>query len=502
MTTMAELILQGAHAHCERTALTFQGQHVTFAEVDHQMRQIAAALMASGIEKGEPVAVLLDNGLHSLSVDFGLSLAGINRIALNTRLSESEHRVMLEQTGCRAIVAGAALMDRAQPLAQMMDAKLLTIGAGGAEDALAFESADPADLPAISEADVLFTLFTSGTTGTLKAAVHTHGSGAAICQNVLNNLYSPDPEDSMLHAASLIHASGAFVLPFWLNGARTVVMPSFEPAAYLRTIEEEAITAINVVPTMLHMVMRDAAFPGSNRSSVKRIIYGASPMPRKLIESARATWPQADFWQYYGQTEMPLCISVLQPQDHNPEHLGSCGQISSEVELRLVDEKGGDVPQGEPGEILVRGPNRMQSYHAAEELNRETLLPDGWMRTRDIGRLDEHGFLTLIDRTSDMIISGGYNVYPREVEDVLEEHPAIVSACVVGVPDETWVEAVAAVVVLEQGATASEAELTSFVVERLASHKKPRHVAFWNELPRTAVGKLDRKAVRAAMAQA
>ena len=501
MTTLAELALRGGRTNRERVAVTCNGQSLTFSEVDNRARRVAGAILSKGIQKGEPVAVLMDNGPYSMPTDFGLMISGINKVPLNSRLSESEHLSMLEQTGCRAIIAGSALMDRGLKLANHLDADLIPIGGDTEKDARHGPTISDADLPSVDEDDVLFTLFTSGTTGALKAAIHTQGSGAAICRNVLANLFSPEPDDAMLHAASLIHASGVFVMPFWLRGARTVIMPSFDPATYLKTLADEKITAINVVPTMLYMVMTDPAFASSDRSSVNRVIYGASPMPRNLIETAMAMWPNARFWQYYGQTEAPLCISVLRPEQHTDEHLRSCGQITVDVDVRIVDQDGKDAPAGEKGEIIVRSLTRMQGYHDAPELNAETLLEGGWIRTRDVGQLDEEGFLTLIDRTSDMIVTGGYNVYPREVEDVLAEHPAVLTACVVGAPDEQWVEAVSAVVVLNPGADTSEDDLIAHVGERLASHKKPKRVAFWDALPRTLVGKLDRKAVRQKLAE-
>ncbi|UZD66243.1 class I adenylate-forming enzyme family protein [Marinobacter sp. AN1] len=310
------------------------------------------------------------------------------------------------------------------------------------------------------------------------------------------NLINVEHEDAMLHAASLIHASGVFVLPFWLRGAKTVIMKAFDPTAFLELIARERITAINVVPTMLQMLLGHPGFEKTDVSSLKQVIYGASPMPRPVIEKAMALWGRERFWQYYGQTECPLTITVLRPEDHEGDLLGSCGKPCVDVELRLIDDAGNDVPHGEPGEIAVKAPSMMKGYYNADQLNAEMFTDDGWLRTRDVAIMDERGFLHMKDRTSDMIITGGYNVYPREVEDVLMEHPAVAECSVVGTKDEKWVEAVTAAIALKPGEEVSEAELIDFVSGRLASYKKPRKVVFVDSVPKTAVGKLNRKALR------
>ncbi|MFJ7722589.1 class I adenylate-forming enzyme family protein, partial [Rhodococcus erythropolis] len=234
-------------------------------------------------------------------------------------------------------------------------------------------------------------------------------------------------------------------------------------------------------------------------SSLKSVIYGASPMPLATIERAMQAWGQHRFLQYYGQTEAPLCIAVLRPEDHTEDRLLSCGQPAIEVEIRLLDGEGNEVPQGEPGEIVIRSPSAIAGYFNAPELNADTFTEDGWVHTRDIGQFDAEGFLFLKDRASDMIISGGYNVYPREVEDALLTHPAVREVAVVGTADAKWVEAVTAVVVLEDGTVENDslqASLVAHVGERLASYKKPRRVVFAESVPKTAVGKLNRKALR------
>lgn len=500
-TNYLELIRRGAKAHGSKTAVVFGAESLTFEQVHRRSNQLANALRQHGETHGKLIAVLLNNGLHSVPLDFALVKAGANRVPLNARLSVEEHQRMLTETGCERLIYGADLAERARELRERLPNLRcygLDADACGGGDLLAQAATCSTDAPdvVVTDDDVVLTLFTSGTTGTLKAAQHTQASFAAVCKNVLMNMLNVQPEDRMLHAASLIHASGVFILPFWLRGACTVIMSHFEPDEYLRLIERERITAINLVPTMLQMLMEHPRFADCDIRHLRQVIYGASPMPRAVIEKAMALWGRERFWQYYGQTECPLCIAVLRPEDHQGTSLGACGRPAVDVEIRLVDEQDNDVATGEAGEIILRAPSRMAGYFNAPALNKETFLNDGWLRTRDVAAFDERGYLHIRDRTSDMIITGGYNVYPRELEDLLMAHPAVAECAVIGLKHDKWVEAVTAVVALRAGEQVSEQALIESVAKNLASYKKPRSVIFVDSIPKTAVGKINRKALR------
>lgn len=503
-TTVLDLIRRGARQHGPRTAIVFGSQSLTFAEVDAFSARLAQALLAAGAAPRARVAMLVSNGLYSIPLDFACVKAGVNRVPLNGRLALPEHVRMLRDTECRLLVFSAALAERAQALRDALPG-LVCIGLGthlpGGADLLAMARRQPATDPDITvdEHDVVVTVFTSGTTGTLKAAQHTQGTRAAVCRNVLLNLLPVTCDDVMLHAASMIHASGAFVLPFWVRGGKSVILPAFDPEIFLAALTRHRVTAVNLVPTMLQMLVELPQMARCNVDALRYVIYGASPMPRAVIERAMAIWGQHRFIQYYGQTEAPLCLTVLRPEDHHGERLGSCGQPAQEVEIRLIDEDGRDVPPGEAGEIAVRAPSCIAGYHKAPALNAKTFLPDGWMRTRDVGQFDAQGFLYLKDRTSDMIVSGGYNIYPREVEDVLLAHPAVRECAVIGLADEKWVEAVTAVVALHHGRVADDrlaAELLGHVATQLAAYKAPQRILFDPDIPKTVTGKLNRRAVR------
>jgi acyl-CoA synthetase (AMP-forming)/AMP-acid ligase II len=320
----------------------------------------------------------------------------------------------------------------------------------------------------------------------------------------------------MLHAAPLIHASGTFVLPFWLRGGSAAVLPGFEPGAWLDALVRHRVTHTNLVPTMLQMLLESGA-TAEHGASLRSVIYGASPMPRPTIEAAMELWGPI-FTQYYGQTEAPLAITVLRAEDHvgADAPLSAAGRPAVDAQVRLVDADGDDVPVGEAGEIAVRAPFTMAGYLNAPDSSNEdrgaaTWLSgdgrgghgrgghgraDGWLRTRDVGRFDDAGLLHLIDRTSDMIITGGYNVYPREVEDALLSHPSVAEAAVVGAPDPTWVESVVAFVVARPGAQLDRDALASHVRARIAGYKVPKRIEVVESVPKSAVGKILRRELR------
>jgi acyl-CoA synthetase (AMP-forming)/AMP-acid ligase II len=456
--TTAELIARGARRFRDRTAVLCGDESLTFAKVNELANRVAHVLLERGHDR---VGLRLANSLHSIPVDFACAKAGIARVPLNPRLAEAEQRAILETAGCETVVA-----DDDGSLAELLE-----------QSARA-----PTGEPQVEvRADTtLLLLATSGTTGRLKLVRHTQGSYAAIVANILANLLDPRRDDVMLHAASLIHASGTFVLPYWLRGGASAVLPGFAPGAFLDAAERYGATATNAVPTMLGALLGE---PPRDLPRLRTIVYGASPMPRAQIERCLDRFGPI-LVQYYGQTEAPLCITVLPREDHAGERLLSCGHPAVDAEVRLDPET---------SEILVRAPFAAAGYHGDEELHRETFLPDGWVRTRDVGRFDDEGYLYLVDRTSDMIVTGGYNVYPRELEDALAAHPSVREAVVVGAPDERWVEAVTAFVVAD-GVT--EAELIQHCRARLAAYKAPKSVRFVGEVPKSPVGKLLRRALR------
>ena len=498
-----ELIRRGARYFAERTAVYFEDKSLTFAEVDKLSNRFARVLARNGIDRGGRLAILANNGLYSVPVDFACVKAGAARTPLNARLSMDEHEHMLRDTAARVVIYDSELAERAEVLAtRIAGLRMLGIGSNRCgSDLLVEAQSEPETDPRIHAEpdDVILTVFTSGTTGRLKAAEHTQASYAAISNNLSMNLPDIRPDDVMVHASSLFHASGVFIIPYWIKGAATAILAKFEPSEFLEALSRWRATSTHVVPTMLAMLLALPDIEAADLASVRTIVYGASPMPLPVIKRAIELWGPR-FVQYYGQTEAPIFITKLSEEDHAAPDTGrrlmSCGRPSVDCEIRLVDDKGNDVEPGEQGEIALRAPFVMKGYFNASDLNAATFIEGGWLRTRDVGRFDEGGYLYLVDRTSDMIITGGYNVYPREVEDALMAHPSVLECAVVGAPHEKWVEAVTAFVVLRAGSTASEDELIEFTRERLAHYKVPKSIRFIDEVPKSAVGKILRRALR------
>lgn len=501
---MSEMVRRGAQQFGDAVAVKFGDQSLSFGEVEAWSHRLANVLISAGdMPPGTRVALLINNGLYSIPLDFAFAAARLTRVPLNARLSAREHAEMIRGAGARLLVFGPDLAERAAELALLVDGlALLCLGAAPGhpnllERAAAHDGGPPDRLPARD--DVVLALYTSGTTGSLKAACHTQTSWAAVANNILGNLVDIREGDMMLHAASLIHASGTMVLPYWVRGGVAGVLPGFRPDEYCTVVEQWRPNAINLVPTMITMLLDVPDIAARDFSSVETIVYGASPMPRATLRRGLELWGPR-FTQYYGQSEAPLCISVLAKADHvgpgAEARMLSCGRVSLDCEVRLVDENDGPVAEGEPGEILVRAPFAMAGYHDADALNAATMLDGGWIRTRDVGRLDADGYLYLVDRTSDMIVSGGYNVYPREVEDVLAAHPAVREVVVVGLPDERWGEVVTAFVVRRPDTQVASEALIAFARESLAGYKVPKQVRYLDEIPKSAVGKLLRRAVR------
>ncbi|MBS4210912.1 MULTISPECIES: class I adenylate-forming enzyme family protein [Neobacillus] len=503
----AELIKRGAVFFPNHTGVIFEGKKLTFDQVYRNSNRLANALLSLGLKKGDRVAFLLANSLQSVEIDFALLLTGIIRVPLNTRLSENEHIHMIKETGASALLYTDEFSERAEQIkihcenlryfCQMNGSTREPWMINMAEFVKGVSEEEPS--VKVHESDIATIQYTSGTTGTLKAAVHTQEIWTAISNNILSSLDIHEG-DTMLHAAPLTHASGTLVLPHWVSGAANSILSGFNPEQYLQTIHHEKPTTLNLVPTMIVMLLSQPNVELYSFESVRNIIYGASPMPREALRRGLTLWGPK-FVQYYGQTEAPLILSILNKEDHTvggeegEERLLSCGRPVPTASIKIVDEFGEELQAGEIGEIAVKSSQAMLGYWNELVLTEET-IKDGWVHTRDMGYLDKKGYLFLVDRKSDMIISGGFNVYPREVEEILYQHPAVMEAAVVGVPDEKWVETVKAFVVLKDGQTVTEEELIQFCKEKLASYKKPSSVEFIESLPKSPVGKVVRRLLR------
>jgi acyl-CoA synthetase (AMP-forming)/AMP-acid ligase II len=485
---IGDLIRRAARWYGDRPCLVTDERTVGFAEFDALTDRLGHALLGRGLAPGDRVAVLLPNGIDGVVTYYALAKAGLVRVPLNARETAHELAFKLEDSQARALVVAGEPPAAAEIL---VDAGELPAMIAAAPDGPCDVRRDP-DAP-------LRLAYTGGTTGKPKAVVLTTRSELAEVDNFLVDLLpNLRPDSVMLHAAPITHGSGAFFLPHLIKGAANVVLPKFSAPAFLAAASRHRATTTFMVPTMIAMLLED---PGAADAdlALERLCYGGAPIATSVLARGIEVLGPV-FAQLYGQAEAPLAITCLQPWEHTPERLTAAGKPYTFVEVDIRDVAGRSLGPDEVGEILTRGPHTMHHYWRRPEATAETLEPDGWLHTGDIGRWDAQGYLHLLDRRHDVIISGGFNVYPREVEDALLAHPAVSAAAVVGLPDDRWGERVAAAVVTRAPVDASE--LVEFCAGRLAGFKRPRSVQIWAELPTSAVGKSLRREVRDRMAAA
>jgi long-chain acyl-CoA synthetase len=488
-----EPLRRAARRWPEREALRDGDQTIAFAALDARVNRLAHRLIGLGVEPGARVATYLPNSIAHVVAQQAILRAGAVWVGINRRLAPPEVAYMLEHGDVRLVLAdreglGSAGMGAMAPT-------VLDVSGGDPilERQLAAES-EAAPTRVVTEHAVARLRYTSGTTGRPKAAVLTHGCALASLRNLLAELHELGPADTVAHIAPLTHASEALVAPAFWRGARSILCHDFDPGTFRDLIHRERVTMVFLVPTMIAALVNSTGHPDAF-SSLRTIVYGAAPIPDEVLRRALSTFGPV-LLQIYGLSECPFPITTLRKEDHlEPARRGSCGLPTALNEIQVLDAEGRPLPAGEVGTIAVRGPQLMREYWN-DPVATAAALVDGWLRTGDLGRVDEAGFLTLVDRSDDVIISGGFNVYPREVEVVLEAHPAVAEAAVVGIPHEKWGRGVAAWVVCKPGASAHEQELIDFCRARLAGYKKPLQIAFVDALPKSSTGKLLRRALR------
>ncbi|MGE2688961.1 fatty-acid--CoA ligase FadD8 [Mycolicibacterium pulveris] len=487
---------------------------LTGGELADRISQYIQAFEALGAGTGAAVGLLSLNRPEVLMIIGAGQTQGYRRTALHPLGSLDDHAYVLDDAGISSLIIDPVPMfvERALGLLEKVPSlkQILTIGpvpqalTGVAVDLTAeAEKYAPrplvaADLPPDHIGGMAYT---GGTTGKPKGVMGTVQSITAMTTIQLAEWEWPE-NPKFLMCTPLSHAGAAFFVPTIVKGGEMVVLSKFDPAEVLRVIEEQRITATMLVPSMIYALMDHPDSHTRDLSSLETVYYGASAMnPVRLAEAIRRFGPI--FAQYYGQSEAPMVITYLAKGDHDEKRLTSCGRPTLFARVALLDADGNPVPQGEVGEICVSGPLVSGGYWNKPEATAETFR-DGWMHTGDLAREDSDGFYYIVDRTKDMIVTGGFNVFPREVEDVVAEHPSVAQVCVIGTPDEKWGEAVTAVVVLRPDADRSEeavarmtAEIQASVKERKGSVQSPKQVIVVDSVPVTALGKPDKKAVRA-----
>jgi acyl-CoA synthetase (AMP-forming)/AMP-acid ligase II len=488
-----EALRRAARRWPEREALRDGDATIGFAALDARVNRLARWLAGRGVSRGDRVATYLPNSIAHVVAQLAVLRAGAAWVGVNRRLAPPEVAFMLGYAGVRMVLCDGDGLDPTSRGGTVEDVIDVSGGDATLERALAGESeSTPSVTP--DESDVARLRFTSGTTGLPKAAVLTHGAALASLRNLLAELHELGPADTVAHVAPLTHASEALVAPAFWRGARSILCRDFDPAALRDLIRRERVTMLFLVPTMIASLLEGAGGAAAF-ASLRTLVYGAAPIPDEVLTRALDVLGPV-LLQIYGLSECPFPITSLRKEDHlEPALRGTCGLPTALNEIRVLDGVGRPVPAGEVGTIAVRGPQMMREYWR-DPTATAAVLVDGWLVTGDLGRVDAAGFLTLVDRSDDVIISGGFNVYPREVEVVLEAHPAVAEAAVVGIPHPRWGRGVAAWVVCRPGAAAGEQDLIDFCRARLAGYKKPLRVTFVDALPKSPTGKLLRRALR------
>ncbi|GLC92307.1 acyl-CoA synthetase [Cupriavidus sp. TA19] len=471
-----------------------------YDELAQLCARLARLFAARGLARQDAVAFLVGNRAEAVAAIIAAQLAGLKNVSLHPMASEADHAFVLQEAGVTALVVdNARFAERARALAGARAVQVLPLddgefGPGLASVAAAMDGADY--IPGDDPTEISKISFTGGTTGRSKGILHTHRTTVTVLQYMLAT-YEWPAQVRYLVTTPISHASGAMILPTLLRGGTVYLCDKFSPADFLRRVAQDRINLTFLVPTQIYGVLDCDGLDTADLSSLELVLYGAAPIaPVRLADALRRIGPV--FGQIYGQAEAPMCISYLPRADHDPdrpERLRSCGKVIAGNQVRLLDADLREVAPGEVGELCVRGPLVMESYLNRPEENAKVFASD-WLHTGDMARCDSEGYLYLVDRAKDMIISGGFNVYPSEVEHCLAQHPAIAMSAVIGIPDAKWGESVTAIVVTRPGAALTEADVIGHVTQHKGVVNAPKQVVFAEELPLTALGKIDRKAIR------
>ena len=501
--TMTAMTLRALARFPDRKAFVWDGGSLTYAGVLALIGSLQAALAAAGLKKGQTAALLSANSAETWCAGVAAQGLGLVITWLHPTGSLADHLEVIHDAEASALIVDPKThAQRGGELAAKTTGLLkavLTMGkADFGRDLMAAAervgSVTPVDIT--DEGDFAIINYTGGTTGKSKGAIRRHRAVAASALSVVADFELPDIP-RYLAAAPITHVSGSIVLPSLLRGGSVHLLKGFEPEQFLATIAREKINLALMVPTMIYVALDHPKLDATDLSSLELVLYGASPMsPSRLVEGLERIGPV--FSQLYGQTEC-YPVSLLRKADHDarrPQLFASCGFPIASCSVSLRDESNEEVEPGEAGEICVRAPHAMERYWKRPEQTAEAFF-GGWLHTGDVARADERGYLYIVDRKKDMIVSGGFNVFPREVEDVLSSHPDVAMAAVIGVPHVKWGEAVTALIVTKPGRQLEAEALVQLVRDRKGGTHAPKQVEFVDHLPLTAVGKVDKKLLRA-----
>jgi len=501
------IIRRFAEYHADKTAVVYGDDTFTFKQVNERSVRLANGLRELGVKRNDRIGTVLGNCPQYIEAMFAKHKINAVDVILSPRISTADLEYQINDAEIHTLIVGNEYISQLPEKSKIPGVKNFIAvfeapnGWLDYEKILAGASAVEPEGEGDNE-ELGHIVYTSGTTGKPKGIMWRRDSYFLVARNILLDLL-PDlnKNDIFLGLQPIYHAVSSFVLPCWIRGVAQVIAPTFDAEAIFPLIEKENVTIIKTIPTLINRYIAHPDVGKHRFDKVRSIIYGASPIATDKLKQAIHIFGQV-FVQNYGQSEAPLTLCCLRKEEHvvegRPEEvalLASVGRPYTMVKLKIVDEGGKEVAPGVLGEIIIQSDHAMMGYLNRPEETRAKLI-DGWIHTGDIGKI-EKGYVFLMDRKGEMIISGGLNVYPNEVEQVVNAHPAVLEACVFGVPDEKWQEAVKVAVVLKPDMTATEDEIIGFCKERLASYKKPQSVDFMDTLPRNAQGKILRRELRA-----
>jgi long-chain acyl-CoA synthetase len=495
MANLARIVVDGAHRSAEHPALKLSDDVVTYGQLDDHTARCARLLRSLGVEPGDRVGVMLPNVPQFAVAYYGVLRCGAIVVPMNILLKGRETAFYLSDPEAKAVFAWHEFVDSARTGAEAAGAEVIPVAPGEFERLLAAHEplTENAEL---DDDDTAVVLYTSGTTGTPKGAELTHANLYTQAAILADDLFHMTADDVVLGALPLFHAFGqsdALNAPLYA-GATVTMLPRFDPAAALETMQRDGTTLFMGVPTM-YTAMLHAPERGRFRLPRLRVCCsGGASLPVEVLRGFEREFG-CMILEGYGLSETsPTASFNHMERERKP---GSIGTPIKGVEMKVAAEDGSPLPSGEVGEIWIRGHNVMKGYWRRPDATAEVLTPDGWFKTGDLAQVDEDGYFYIVDRKKDMIIRGGYNVYPREIEEVLYEHPAVREAAVIGIPHSEYGEEVAAAVALKPGAAATGEELRDFVRQQVAAYKYPRVVWLVDELPKGPTGKILKKEIRA-----
>ena len=496
-----------AEYHADRTAFVYGDQRFTFREVNERSIRLANGLRGLGVGKNDRIGTILGNCPQYIEGMFAKHKLGAVDVILSPRTSPADLEYQINDAEVHTLIVGTEYIPQLPERSRISGVKNFLAVSNGPAGWIDYEEilagASTVEPPGeVDNQELGHIVYTSGTTGRPKGIMWRRDSYLLVARNLLLDILPEmNRRDVFLGLQPIYHAVSSFVLPCWMRGVTQVIAPSFDAEIIFPVIDKENVTIIKTIPTLINRYISHPDVRKYNFDRIRSIIYGASPIATDKLKQAIHIFGHV-FIQNYGQSEAPLTLCCLQREEHitegSPEEvvlLASVGRPYTMVNLKIVDENENEVADGQVGEIIVQSDHAMMGYLNRPEETRAKLV-DGWVHTGDIGRV-EKGYVYLMDRKGEMIITGGLNVYPNEVEQVVYAHPAVLEACVFGVPDEKWQEAVKVAVVLHPGMSATENEIIEFCKERLAGYKKPRSVDFMDHLPKNAQGKILRRELRA-----